>query len=296
MNSSTVSLNQPTGLLDSLDPSLKLSIDIGKLDFMEAQGKALFQTNPNIRDIGIFMENPENKKLYDTHMSNWTDVKVITMNFKLYLFVEKYLKLKYPDIEFNGYHKLYMMSKIVRNNETRGMVCREMTEWVDEKGLDDVDVITIVSSDNVSCTVSRKEAMESELIKTILSTDKNETTIRFPNVSGNVLERIVKYLKYHITSPANKIDRPLRSTHMRENVCEWDAQYIDSIDSKVLFEIIIAANYLDIKSLLDLACAKVASMIKNKSRDQVKELFDISRDCTPEEEAVVRADTMWADN
>lgn len=36
---------------------------------------------------------------------------------------------------------------------------------------------------------------------------------------------------------------------------------------KVLFELILAANYLDIKSLLDLTCAKVASMIKGKNTE-----------------------------
>ena len=39
---------------------------------------------------------------------------------------------------------------------------------------------------------------------------------------------------------------------------------------QVLFELILAANYLDIKSLLDLTCAKVASMIKGKNTEDTK--------------------------
>lgn len=38
---------------------------------------------------------------------------------------------------------------------------------------------------------------------------------------------------------------------------------------QVLFELILAANYLDIKSLLDLTCAKVASMIKGKNTEDM---------------------------
>ena len=34
------------------------------------------------------------------------------------------------------------------------------------------------------------------------------------------------------------------------------------VPQEMLFELILAANYMDIKSLLDLSCAKVASMIK----------------------------------
>ena len=44
----------------------------------------------------------------------------------------------------------------------------------------------------------------------------------------------------------------------------WYADYVN-IEQEILFELIMAANYLDIKPLLELSCAKVASMIKNKS-------------------------------
>merc|ERR1712182_80234 len=47
-------------------------------------------------------------------------------------------------------------------------------------------------------------------------------------------------------------------------VREWDVEYVD-VDQEILFELILAANYLDIKPLLDLTCAKVASMIKGKT-------------------------------
>merc|ERR1719301_473431 len=48
-------------------------------------------------------------------------------------------------------------------------------------------------------------------------------------------------------------------------VREWDVEYVD-VEQEILFEIILAANYLDIKPLLDLTCAKVASMIKERPR------------------------------
>mgnify|MGYP002043983303 CR=1 FL=1 len=43
---------------------------------------------------------------------------------------------------------------------------------------------------------------------------------------------------------------------MQEVVGEWDAKYVE-VDMEFLFELILAANYMDIKSLLDLTCAKV---------------------------------------
>ena len=48
---------------------------------------------------------------------------------------------------------------------------------------------------------------------------------------------------------------------MHEVVQEWYAQYV-SVEQEILFELILASNYMDIKPLLDLTCATVASMIK----------------------------------
>ena len=48
---------------------------------------------------------------------------------------------------------------------------------------------------------------------------------------------------------------------MFENVGQFDAEFITT-DNETVFELILAANYMDIKSLLELSCSKIASMIK----------------------------------
>ncbi len=81
---------------------------------------------------------------------------------------------------------------------------------------------------------------------------------------------------------------------MNEIVQQWYADFI-SVEQDVLFELILAANFMDIKPLLDLACATVASLIKGKSPEQIRDQFNIVNDFTPEEEAQVREENKWCE-
>merc|ERR1712027_211795 len=102
-------------------------------------------------------------------------------------------------------------------------------------------------------------------------------------------------MTYHNANPAQDIEKPLKSGNMREVVSEWDATFVE-IEQETLFELILAANYTDIKSLLDLTCAKVASMIKGKNPEEIRQKFNITNDFTPEEEEAVRAENKWAED
>jgi len=137
-------------------------------------------------------------------------------------------------------------------------------------GLDEEDgneELVLVSQDGPKFTCNKKVALMSELVKTMAEGDKDEREIPLPNVKSTVLEKVTQYMKYHVDNPAKEIEKPLKSANMNEVVAGWDADFVD-VDQDLLFELILAANYMDIKSLLDLTCAKVASM---KKVDNVEE-------------------------
>ena len=81
---------------------------------------------------------------------------------------------------------------------------------------------------------------------------------------------------------------------MAEHVQEWYANFVD-IDQEKLFELILAANFMDIEPLLDLTCAAVASLIKGKTPEEIRKTFNIVNDFTPEEEAQVREENKWCE-
>jgi hypothetical protein len=67
------------------------------------------------------------------------------------------------------------------------------------------------------------------------------------------------------------------------------------VKQSTLFELTLAANYLDIKGLLDLVCKTVANMIKGKTPKQIRQTFNIKNDFTPEEEEQVRKENVWCE-
>ena len=167
--------------------------------------------------------------------------------------------------------------------------------------------VTLTSTEGESFEVSGQVAIMSELVKTMIATDEGDDDegsegsseaedheIPLPNVKSEVLSKVIEFCKYHEKKPMKEIEKPLKSAKMEQVVDEWDAKFVD-IEQELLFELILAANYMDIKSLLDLTCAKVASMIKGKSPEEIRQTFNIVNDFTPEEEAKVREENKWCE-
>lgn len=117
-------------------------------------------------------------------------------------------------------------------------------------------------------------------------------TIPVPNVDGATLKRVIQYLRHHATEPPREIEKPL--THdLKDVVSPWDFEFVSFGDDQCVFQLILAANYLNVKPLLELACAWVASQMRGKTTEQIRERFGIVNDFTPEEEQTMRENNKW---
>ncbi|KAJ1649104.1 hypothetical protein IWQ61_009701 [Dispira simplex] len=76
---------------------------------------------------------------------------------------------------------------------------------------------------------------------------------------------------------------------------DWDHDFC-KMDQGTLFELILAANYLDIKPLLDLTCFAVANMIRGKEPEEIRRTFNIKNDFTAEEEEWVKRENEWCED
>ncbi|MCQ2820422.1 MAG: hypothetical protein MJ252_24420 [archaeon] len=153
--------------------------------------------------------------------------------------------------------------------------------------------ITLVSSDGEKMKIAAKAAQRSQLVKGIIEDYPDDAEVPLTNVKSAVLKKVKDYLEHYVDgAEPREIERPLVSTNYQECVDAWDYEYIN-VDLDMVFEIILAANYMDIKPLLELASSKVASIIKGKSPEEIRKTFNIQNDFTPEEETQIREENQW---
>jgi len=158
-------------------------------------------------------------------------------------------------------------------------------------------MVTLTTSDNESFTVEKEVAERSVLIKNMLEdVGESDQPIPLPNVNAAVLKKVLEYCDHHRSDPLPAAETENDDNRKRTtDISEWDQKFIQ-VDQEMLFEIILAANYLDIKALLDVGCKTVANMIKGKTPDEIRKLFNIVNDFTPEEEAQIKKENEWAED
>lgn len=173
------------------------------------------------------------------------------------------------------------------------------------EGVDFTKYCVLQSNDHppVEFKVTRETARMSGLLKDMLDDQEGtEAIIPIPNVSGRTLKLVLEYMGYHCQNRAEPIEKPLK-TKIDSLLCEWDYNFLfhqllkdhDEKQHEVLIDVIMAANFLNVKDLLDLTCACVASMIRGKSAEQIRALFNIENDFSPEEEEKIREENRWCE-
>ena len=147
--------------------------------------------------------------------------------------------------------------------------------------------------------------------------EDDEESVPLPNVNASILKKVLQWATYHKEDPpppevhfffehytltAFNIQDDENKEKRTDDISTWDADFL-KVDQGTLFELILAANYLDIKvgifidfvsfimavfqGLLDVTCKTVANMIKGKTPEEIRKTFNIKNDFTPSEEEQV---------
>jgi S-phase kinase-associated protein 1 len=144
---------------------------------------------------------------------------------------------------------------------------------------------TLTASDGKSFSVPEECARLSGLIGKLLRSAGSLTLlppIPVP-VSSQLLDLVVKFLLHHQKEGMAHIPSPLRHTDMKLNVADlWLVDFIEGVylsdrggSKQQLRDLILAANFLCVRSLLHLGCATLASLIKGKPLEQIHDILTI---------------------
>ncbi|XP_051212391.1 SKP1-like protein 4 [Lolium perenne] len=152
-------------------------------------------------------------------------------------------------------------------------------------------MVLLVSSDGEKFEVADEViGKASGMIKGCLDEDcATNGQVPIPNVTGRILALILEYVNKHFAEPHDDFQIPNADDPLKR----FDDAFVH-VDQDTLFDLITAANYLNINSLLDLTCKAVADQMRGKTTEETRKHFNIVNDYTPEEEEEVRRENSWA--
>ncbi|CAG8641306.1 8822_t:CDS:2 [Ambispora gerdemannii] len=150
-----------------------------------------------------------------------------------------------------------------------------------------IEYVTLQCSDDKEFKVNIAVASLSSLIKGLIKDlGLSNQVIPLHNINERVLEKVLEWCEHHVNdSEEENSDR----------INEWD-EYFFKLEQDLMFDVILAANFLEIKPLIDLGCKTVANMIRGKSCEEIRATFNIINDFTPEEEEQIRLENEWAED
>jgi hypothetical protein len=147
---------------------------------------------------------------------------------------------------------------------------------------DDSKTVILTSKDGKSFKMSEDIAKVSKLVETAISGDDTTDERIVPlSVTSDDLARVVHLMRIMDGKELKIVKSPLVYKNYLENFKSEDkigykiANYIQKLDTKQLYSLILTLNYMDVKALLHNACAKVGSMIKGEPIEKFVDILKV---------------------
>ena len=154
-------------------------------------------------------------------------------------------------------------------------------------------MVSVKASDGATFPISKNVAMESGLIKEMIEMTEveddqlKETPIPIPNFKGSILEKVIKWISKHQGE-----NIPEEDDEPTLEMSDWDVDFFN-IDQGDIFQIILAANFMQIPGLINYGCKAIAKLLNDKETEEIRKAFNMKSDFTEEEEKKAREQNVW---
>jgi len=144
-------------------------------------------------------------------------------------------------------------------------------------------LVTLRTNDNEEFKLDKTVAVKSEIIKNIVQDiDCTSNVIPLFNVDGKTMTTVVKYWKKHSEEGVTE-----------DQLKNFDQDFLKMSHSELL-GVVLATRYLDDKQLKKVIIQEFADRITGKTLEEIREVYGIVNDYTPEEEEQVHRENVWA--
>jgi S-phase kinase-associated protein 1 len=148
-------------------------------------------------------------------------------------------------------------------------------------------IITLVSEDGITFEVRESVISRSTTIRNFVQDMEGDVgKVPVSRVDGKILAKVIEYCEHYQRLGVTEEGVPKEDE-------AYDREFVD-IEQGELLDLVIAANFLDIRPVLDLCCKTIADHIKGKTPEQLRKFFNITSDFNPEEEEEIRQENQWA--
>ena len=161
--------------------------------------------------------------------------------------------------------------------------------------MEDDKNIKLIVKDKKEIEISKKAAELSELLKGAINDFPNEVNFPLEDVDEKIAEKVKEYLTHFNGVAPAEIEKPLTQNEMKNLTDAWSANFVDKLTMDELVNLTVVANLMGINCLLDLCCAKIASMCKDKTEEEVLKTFGINEPFTEEDKKKIKEQNKWID-
>ena len=155
------------------------------------------------------------------------------------------------------------------------------------------DNITLIIKEGEKIKIRQELKNISELIKGILEENGINEEIPIEQITKQTLENVIQYAEYHHYTNSAMLPCPLPSSDMSLYTSQWDYSFLTNLSEQAFNDLLVAADYLQIKSLLDLLLGFIASKIKDKDIESLRTMYNIEETLTPDLEDEILKEFSW---
>jgi len=94
-----------------------------------------------------------------------------------------------------------------------------------------------------------------------------------------------------LSDPEVSVDN--KKIELQKPLSDWDLEFCKKVDQRQIFNIMLAANYLEYQQLIDVTCKYVALQIKNRSKEEICQYFECEYDFTEDERQQLLNEYPW---